>query len=237
MLTQVSSEVQRRVADNWQHVQDDVAEACRAANRDASEVTIVGVSKYVDASLTKALVDAGCLDLGENRPQLLWEKGDALAAEPIRWHLIGNLQRNKAKRTVPFLHRLHSLDSLRLARTVSDVATAHQIELPCLLEVNVSGDADKHGFVPTAMEKEIAEIQTLPGLRIDGLMCMASLGHVGNEAAIDFEALRGLRDDLAAKTGLPLNALSMGMSGDFEAAIAQGSTIVRIGSRLFEGVR
>ncbi|MEZ6092283.1 MAG: YggS family pyridoxal phosphate-dependent enzyme [Pirellulaceae bacterium] len=237
MTTIVTPEVQKRIADNWLEVRADIDRACRAAGRDASDVTIVGVTKYVDASLTKALVDAGCTDLGENRPQVLWRKAEDLDDVSIRWHLIGSLQRNKAKRTVPILHRLHSLDSLRLAQTVAEITAMQGSVLPCMLEVNISGDADKHGFDPKILEAELFEIQQLAGLRIDGLMCMASLEHPGNEAAIDFQALRKLRDNLAAKSGLPLTELSMGMSGDFEAAIAEGSTIVRIGSRLFEGVR
>lgn len=234
---QVSAAVQSRVDENWQQVCSDVADACRAAGRDPKSVTIVGVTKYVDSSLTRALVQAGCYDLGENRPQVLWQKAADLADLSIRWHMIGHLQRNKARRTVPLAYRLHSIDTVRLAKEIDQIAADLGQTASGLLEVNVSGDQQKHGFDPQQVEQIVAEVIGLPHLRILGLMGMASFEQPDHDPAIDFAALSSIRDRLTATTGLPLPELSMGMSGDFAAAIAQGATCVRIGSRLFEGVR
>ncbi|QDS90481.1 Pyridoxal phosphate homeostasis protein [Rosistilla ulvae] len=237
MTDQVSDSVQARVDANWRSVCDQVANACRAAGRSPDEVTIVGVTKYVDVPLTQALLRAGCRDLGENRPQVLWQKAEAMADRSIRWHLIGHLQRNKSRRTLPLVYRLHSIDTLRLAQTVAQQSGEAGQTTSCLLEVNVSGDEQKHGFRPAEIEKIIADLIALPNLKILGLMGMASFDQPNHDPAIDFASLRALRDRLTVTTGLPLPELSMGMSGDFQAAIAEGSTCVRIGSRLFEGVR
>ncbi|QDV70815.1 Pyridoxal phosphate homeostasis protein [Rosistilla carotiformis] len=237
MTDQVSATIQKRIDDNWQAVCDQVDAACCSAGRSREDVTIVGVTKYVDAAMTQALVRAGCHDLGENRPQVLWQKAEALADPSIRWHLIGHLQRNKSRRTVPLLHRLHSVDSLRLAQTVSENSAELGQSTSCLLEINVSGDQQKHGFDPTQIDQILPALIALPALKIVGLMGMASFDRPDHDPAVDFAALAALRDRLTATTGLPLPELSMGMSGDFEAAIAHGSTCVRIGSRLFEGVR
>ena len=229
----------RRIAENWNRVVDAASEAAIAAGRSPQSVRIVGVAKYVDAATTRHLVTAGCHDLGESRPQSLWQKSGQLSDPQIRWHLIGHLQRNKVRRTVPLVSLVHSVDSPRLAEAINAEAEASGREMHGLLEVNISGDTAKHGFAAEAIPRAIDAAGQLSHLRIIGMMTMAGRGSDASEARRSFEALRQLRDQTAER-GLPENVtledLSMGMSGDFAEAIAAGATIVRIGSRLFEGL-
>lgn len=214
-----------------------MAAAATAAGRRAEDVRLVAVTKYVDAATTRLLVSAGCGDLGESRPQQLWDKHAALADLDVRWHLIGHLQRNKVRRTAPLLHMLHSGDSLRLLSEIND-ARGDAAPLPVLLEVNVSGDAAKHGFSPIEVEPLLDDLSRLKRLEVRGLMCMAGLEGSAADARREFASLRELRDRLrnAWRGRFELDELSMGMSGDFEAAVAEGSTMVRVGSALFEGI-
>lgn len=225
-----------RVTRNLHDVQERIAAAARRVGRHPGEVTLVGVTKYVDVHVARALLEAGCPDLGESRPQSLWTK--AAAAPEARWHMIGHLQRNKARRTVPLIALLQSLDSLTLARLVSDEAQAVGRRIPALLEVKIAGDPTKHGFVPSELPSALETIAVLPGIEVRGLMAMASLEGGDDTARRDFAALRALRDALVPirPAGVSLDALSMGMSGDFEVAIEEGATMVRVGSALFEGL-
>jgi pyridoxal phosphate enzyme (YggS family) len=152
--------------------------------------------------------------------------------------MVGHLQRNKVRRTVELIDFLHSGDSERLVRAVAEASQAGHVRLPVLLEVNVSGDAAKHGFAPGELENAFQQLVALPGIAVRGLMAMAALDSTADTARKDFVALRELRDRLQqqAPPGVSLDELSMGMSGDFEAAIEEGATIVRIGSLLFEGL-
>ncbi|MGC3966315.1 MAG: YggS family pyridoxal phosphate-dependent enzyme [Pirellulales bacterium] len=213
-----------------------IAAAAVAASRNAEDVRLVAVTKYVDAATTQLLVEAGCRDLGESRPQQLWDKAATLADPNIRWHMIGHLQRNKVRRTVELLHLLHSGDSLRLLQEVDETCAKRPSPLPVLLEVNVSGDSSKHGLTPSEVEPLLDELAKLTHLDVRGLMCMAGLDGDAGEARRDFAALRTLRDRLrlAWEGRYTLDDLSMGMSGDFEVAVAEGSTMVRVGSALFE---
>jgi pyridoxal phosphate enzyme (YggS family) len=200
---------------------------------------LVGVTKYVEPPLARMLVEAGLNTLGESRPQELWSKADALADLAVSWHLIGHLQRNKVRRTLPLWPVIHSADSLRLLEEISREAEALARPANVLLEVNVSGDHSKHGFQPAEIEPILSPIAKLPGVNVLGLMTMASLAGGADRAKRDFAALRELRDDLAKNCPekIVLRELSMGMSGDFEVAIEEGATIVRVGSALFEGIR
>ncbi|MFZ5833052.1 MAG: YggS family pyridoxal phosphate-dependent enzyme [Planctomycetota bacterium] len=226
------------LVENIARVRGRIAEAARTAGRSADEVTLVAVTKYATAATTRALFEAGCPILGESRPQQLWEKAERLADIAPQWHLIGHLQRNKVRRTLPYVNMIHSLDSLRLAESLGDECRAAGRRLPAMLEVNVSGEAAKHGFAPAEIEPLLPQLASIAGLEIRGLMCMAGLESAPAEARREFASLRVLRDRLqrVAPEGLQLGDLSMGMSGDFEAAIAEGSTLVRIGSALFEGI-
>ncbi len=233
----------RLLRDNWLRVIEQVAEACLAAGRQPHSVRIVGVSKYVGPELAWQLAQAGCGLFGENRPQLLWDKVAYFAAQPkqaipTQWHLIGHLQRNKIKRTLPMISLLHSLDSLRLAEAISQEATQLDRVLPVLLEVNVTGDASKTGMAISELEELLGNFEHLPGIKVCGLMAMSSLAADALTAQREFDQVRQLRDQLqtAYGQGLELSELSMGMSGDFPAAIAAGATLVRIGSSLWQGL-
>jgi pyridoxal phosphate enzyme (YggS family) len=224
-----------RVAANLANVRDRIAAAARSAGRSPDEVRLVAVTKYVDAATTRLLIEAGCHDLGESRPQELWDKAAALADSAIRWHLIGHLQRNKVRRTLPLVSLIHSGDSLRLLEVLNREAVG---PLSVLLEVNVSGEAAKHGFAPDELPRHLEALAALTNLDIRGLMAMAALDDDPTTARRDFARLRELRDRLRREWAgrFALDELSMGMSGDFEQAVAEGATIVRIGSALFEGV-
>lgn len=224
------------IADNLARVRDRIAVAAARSGRRAETITLVGASKYVDVAAARALAAAGCLDLGESRPQDLWAKAATIDMPEVRWHLIGHLQRNKVARTLPLVTLVHSVDSERLLAALDKEAAAQSRRLPILLEVNISGDVSKHGFQPNEVEPALAEADQFVHLDIQGLMGMASLEGGTDVARHDFARLRELRDRLAAAIGLPLHELSMGMSGDYEIAIEEGATIVRVGSALFEGI-
>lgn len=232
------STLEQRIAENVAGVRQAIAEAASRSGRRAEDVTLVAVSKYVGAAEIDALLAAGCRDLGENRPQDLWHKAEQLRDRPIRWHMIGHLQRNKARRTLPLVTLLHAGDSWRLLEAASQHLQQSGQTLDVLIEVNVSGDAAKHGFGPEEVEPLLPQIAQLPQLQVRGLMAMARWGGTLDEARGDFVRLRELRDRLAGSCPpqISLRELSMGMSGDFEVAIEEGATLVRVGSALFEGV-
>ncbi len=240
-----SATTARLLQGNWARVCDQVHDACVRARRDPQQVQIVGVSKYVGADLAWQLAAAGCTILGENRPQSLWEKYEYFSARGTEsltfspsWHLIGHLQRNKLRRTLPMLSMLHSLDSLRLAEAVSSEATAADKRLPVLLEVNVTGDTTKTGLRPSELPFVLEQVDRLAGIEIRGLMAMSSLSADALVARREFDQVRELRDQLQQqfRNVVELSQLSMGMSGDFREAIAAGATLVRIGSNLWEGI-
>ena len=234
-----SPETQARCRDNWQAVIDRVAAACRQAGRGADTVRVIGVTKYVGLPLTQAVLAAGCRDLGESRPQALWEKAAAIGGEPPpRWHLIGHLQRNKVAKTLAARPLIHTVDSERLAVALSREAIAGGNEAELLIEINLAGDTGRSGVEPSAAAELVSQVNGLPGLRLLGLMGMASHPEAGRDPRQEFAGLRRLRDQLVDRfpEAGDLSELSMGMSGDFEAAILEGSTMVRIGSALFEGL-
>jgi pyridoxal phosphate enzyme (YggS family) len=231
------------VSENLERVRERIAAAAAASGRRADEITLVGVTKYVSAKEAAELAAAGCTDLGESRPQELWSKTASLrevaATFPIRWHLIGHLQRNKVRRTLPLVTLIHSVDSERLLAAIDEAAfdlDASAVPVDVLLEVNTSGEAAKHGLAPDAVEPLLAAAPRYARVAIRGLMTMAALEGDETVAARNFASLRELRDRLksVAPECVVLNELSMGMSGDFEVAIREGATIVRVGSLLWE---
>ncbi|HTM55009.1 MAG TPA: YggS family pyridoxal phosphate-dependent enzyme [Pirellulales bacterium] len=227
-----------RLGDNLARVRDRVARAAESSGREPASVTLVGVTKYVEAETAAALVACGCLDLGESRPQELWSKATELAALPVRWHLIGHLQRNKIRRTLPLVELIHSVDSRRLLAALEEEASAANCTVRVLLEVNITPDMAKTGLRPKEAEGVLAWAAALKHVTIGGIMGMASLEGGTETARRDFARLRQLRDQLSAccPPNVALDELSMGMSNDFEIAIEEGSTMVRVGSALFEGI-
>jgi PLP dependent protein len=228
--------IETRIAENYREVVQRIDAACRRSGRPTSDVTLVAVTKYARIEWVQALAELGVRDLGESRPQQLIER-IPLVTRPVRWHLVGHLQRNKARRVLPLVELIHSVDTLRLLNHVDRLAEELGLRPRLLLEVNVSGEAAKDGFAPDELRREWHAVLGCRHVRIDGLMTMAPLADDAEEARPVFRRLRELRDELAARSpDLPLRELSMGMSGDFEVAIEEGATFVRTGSRLFAGL-
>jgi pyridoxal phosphate enzyme (YggS family) len=227
-----------RIGDNVAQVRERIAQAARASGRKPDEIRLIAVTKYVGLPEIEALVAAECRELGESRPQALWEKAAAYADAQIRWHLVGALQRNKVARTLPVASLIHSVDSARLAATIDEQAARLGKAARVLIEVNVSGDAAKHGVRPAELLALLDELSAHRNVAVHGLMTMAALEGGLARARGDFAQLRELRDRVAGSVppNVRLGELSMGMSGDFEEAIAEGATIVRVGSALFEGL-
>ena len=226
-----------RIADRRQRVLDRIAAAAARAGRSADAVTLVAVTKTHPLDTLRAALDAGLTDLGENRVQELVEKSDALPGEAqggaVRWHAIGSLQRNKARDVAARASLFHALDSPRLARALSRKAADADRVLDVLVQVNISGEASKSGAAPDAAHALVALADGLPHLRVTGLMGMAAPAADADEAErIVRPAFARLRA-LAETAPVPLPELSMGMSGDYELAVEEGATIVRVGSALF----
>jgi pyridoxal phosphate enzyme (YggS family) len=234
-----SDDILNRIRDNVAGVRESIAAATSRSGRLADQITLVGVTKYVEPEVARLLVDAGIQELGESRPQELWRKAEALTDLGIIWHLIGHLQRNKVKRTTQVAAVIHSADSLALLQEINTHAASRTPPASdVLLEVNISGEAAKHGFRPDEIESLLPQIAQLKHVAVVGLMTMSGLASDRDQTRREFAALRELRDKLALvhPPNVVFNELSMGMSGDYEIAIEEGATIVRIGSALFEGI-
>jgi pyridoxal phosphate enzyme (YggS family) len=218
-------------------VEERLRAACQRAGRSRDAVTLVAVTKTVTPEIASLLPELGVLDLGENRPQELWRKGETLPKN-VRWHMIGHLQRNKIERTLPLVTMVHSVDSLRLLQALEEAAAARSTPLPVLLEVNASREASKSGFAPEQVHGLVEAITSLKNVQVVGLMTMAAPVEDVERCRPTFAALRNLRERLRQELGpaYPLPHLSMGMSDDFEIAVEEGATFVRVGSALFEGV-
>ena len=222
------------LAERFASIRDRIAAACHKGGRTPDHVTLVAVTKSVPPAIAALAVELGMLDLGENRPQELWKKAEAVPA--ARWHLIGHFQRNKIDRTVPLVASIHSVDSERLLDALDAFGRKQGKPVPVFLEVNCSREETKGGFAPEAIPALSDKLMSLHGVSIRGLMTMAAYFDDPQSARPTFAELRQIRDALAARTGLALPDLSMGMSGDFEVAIEEGATFVRIGTLLFEGL-
>lgn len=223
------------VSQRLDEIRVDIDAARRRAGR-SDEVRLVAVTKYLAADEMRELRGAGLTVFGESRVQDALPKLEAFAAgpapaRPVEWHFIGHLQGNKVRAVVGRFALLHGVDSLVLARRVSAQASEAEIRQRALLQVNVSGEASKHGFGPAELEAALPELLALPGLAVEGLMGMAAAGGA-EEARAAFRALRELRERLDPARER-LSELSMGMSGDFAVAVEEGATLVRIGSLLF----
>lgn len=222
-----------RIQERLDAVRSRIADAAVRSGRAPGAVLLVAASKTVPHEVLAEGVACGLTDFGENRVQEAIPKIEALRGLAVRWHLIGHLQRNKAGRAVECFDRVHGLDGLELARSLSARAAAAGKRLPALVEVNVSGEATKHGVAPGDLERLLAGLRELPGLAVDGLMTLARPVERAEDARGDFARLRELRDRCGRASGMALPELSMGMSGDFEVAVEEGATMVRIGSALF----
>lgn len=238
----------QQIAHNIAAVRERIAAAAGRAGRSPDEITLIAVTKTHSARWIDMALAAGVTDCGENRVQEAEEKVELLRDAQVRWHLIGHLQRNKAKRAAALFDMIHSLDSVKLAealnRHVEEESLLGQRRLPVLLQVNVSGEATKEGFdlvggvtnqaALTSFVEAARQIVALPQLEVQGLMTVAPYADDPEAARPVFRALRELRDELARQIPESLwQHLSMGMTGDFEVAIEEGATLVRVGRAIF----
>jgi pyridoxal phosphate enzyme (YggS family) len=235
-----------KLKDNLQRTRDRIAAACQRVGRSPDSVALVAVTKTVGMNTVRKLVELGQRDLGENRVQQLTERAEQTVAwkdDPrlgaVRWHMIGHLQRNKVRPLLPWLHWLHSLDSLRLAEELNNQAVKTGVKIQAFLEVNASGERSKSGVAVGAATHLIEQVRTLPTIQIIGLMTMAPLVDNPESVRRYFVRTRELFDEIRSMqlVGQEFQGLSMGMSQDFEVAIEEGSTLVRVGTALFEGVQ
>jgi pyridoxal phosphate enzyme (YggS family) len=221
-----------QIAENIEFIRRRIAAAAERNGRSAKEVKLVAVSKTYPPELICEGIAAGQRIFGENRVQDALPKIDALPPD-LEWHLIGHLQTNKVRKVIGRFSLFHGVDNTTLALQMNRVAGEFGVTANILLEVNISGEDSKFGFTPSAVPAALEEILPLPYLRVEGLMTMAPFSGNPDCAKPVFAGLRKLRDALSASSGNPLKELSMGMSGDFEQGIAEGATIVRIGSAIF----
>jgi len=239
----MENERQHRITANVQSVRQRIAQSALKSGRTSNDVRLIAVTKYTEIGdgMVETFVAAGCCDLGESRPQRLLEKAEHCATvpgfAPIRWHLIGALQRNKVRKILPVAALIHSLDSLRLAEAIDRIADEEQLPpIHCLLEVALSQDTEKQGIPPEQVLKTLDEMGAYRNIVVDGLMGMAGLESDEPQIHREFELLRKTAESALERKlspNVPLAELSMGMSDDFEIAIEEGATLVRIGSILY----
>ena len=220
------------LVENADLVRQQVETAKNKANRQ-DQVNVIAVTKYVDVATTETLVKTGIQHIGENRVDKFLEKYQALKEYDLTWHLIGSLQRRKVKDVINLVDCFHALDSVKLAQEIQKRAE-HSIK--CFLQVNISGEESKHGFAPDELDDVLAEIAQLDKIEIVGLMTMAPFEASQEELQDIFSKTHQLQKQLEKKQlkNMPFSELSMGMSRDFEVAIANGATYVRIGTSFFK---
>ena len=220
------------LVENADLVRQQVETARNKANRQ-DQVKVIAVTKYVDVATTEALVKTGIQHIGENRVDKFLEKYQALKDYDLTWHLIGSLQRRKVKDVINLVDYFHALDSVKLAQEIQKRAE-HPIK--CFLQVNISGEESKHGFAPDELDDVLAEIAQLDRIEIVGLMTMAPFEASQEELQDIFSKTHQLQKQLEKKQlkNMPFSELSMGMSRDFEVAVANGATYVRIGTSFFK---
>lgn len=220
--------------ESLRQVHERLRRAALRAGRDPAGVTLIAVTKTIDIDRICAVVGEGVLDLGENRVQEAKSKVGRVSG-PVRWHLVGRLQTNKAKAAIETFDLIHSLDRPSLAEALSDRAQESGRSVRALVQVNVSGEASKQGLAPGEVLDFIKWVTRLEGLAVEGLMTMAPLTGDPEEARPYFRELRQLRDRIVAMNvpGVAMRHLSMGMSGDFEVAVEEGADLIRVGSAIF----
>jgi PLP dependent protein len=239
------------LADKLDDIRARIAAAAAKARRDPAEITLVAVTKTAAPEQIREILQLGVTDLGESRVQVLTQRaaqlneffqrrtilGDPSSAQKIRWHLIGHLQRNKVKAVLPLVQMIHSIDSLRLAEELDIQAAKLARKIPVMLQVNASEESTKFGVAVGAAVHLAEQIDSMPNLQMCGLMAMGPLDAGEEKIRHTFARAREIFEEMKwHKIGGPaLRHLSMGMSHDFESAIAEGATILRIGSALFGG--
>ena len=243
----------RKLSENLKRVRERIAAACQRARRSVDQVRLIAVTKTVEVDVIRTAIEAGLYDLGESRVQELVKRAsmvrehlsrrrtvgrDASPPSPL-WHMIGHLQRNKVRALLPWVEMVHSVDSLRLAEEISTEAQRAGRVVPVLVEINIAGEKAKYGVAVGAAGHLAELIVPLPGIKVVGLMTMAPVVESTAEARPYFARCRELLEDMVHDrvVGPEFRELSMGMSHDFEAAVEEGATMVRIGSALFDGLQ
>ena len=222
------------VAENLEQVRKNIELACKEAGRDPKEVTLISVSKTKPVSMLQEAYDAGSRDFGENKVQEIMDKVPQLPSD-IRWHMIGHLQRNKVKYIVDKVALIHSVDSLRLAETIEHEAAKHNVTVPVLIEVNVAQEESKFGLKTEEVLSLVESVAAFPHIHIEGLMTIAPYVEDPEENRGIFRQLKKLSVDIATKNinNVNMSVLSMGMTGDYQVAVQEGATMVRVGTGIF----
>jgi pyridoxal phosphate enzyme (YggS family) len=220
------------VRENLKRVKERIASACASSGRDPSEVKIVAVTKTHPVEVVREAIAAGINIIGENRVQEAEEKHSQVEAR-VEWHLVGHLQRNKVRKALSIFSMIESLDSLRLAKEIEKESAKRDRITPCLIEVNTSGEDTKFGVAPGGLAELVTEVLKLEHIKLVGLMTLGPLTENEDRIRRSFVQLRELRDRVENIFGCYLPHLSMGMSDDFEIAVQEGATMVRLGRVLF----
>lgn len=222
------------VKENLEEVEKRIQAACLRAGRKRSEVTLIAVSKTKPVSMLQEAYDSGIREFGENKVQEMMDKYDALP-DDIHWHMIGHLQRNKVKYLIGKAHLIHSVDSLRLAEEISAQSVKHNVVTDILIEVNIAGEATKFGTSKEEAAALVEEVSKLPNIHICGLMTIAPFVENPEDNRTYFRQIRELSVDIGEKKmdNVDMRILSMGMTGDYEVAIEEGATMVRVGTGIF----
>ncbi len=223
-----------RIEENLRTVKARVEQACEKSGRAAGDVKLIAVSKTKPVSMLREAYDLGCRDFGENKVQELVEKYEQLPKD-IRWHMIGHLQRNKVKYIVDKVCMIHSVDSLRLAEEISREAVKHNVTVSVLVEVNVAGEESKFGVTAQETLPLVEQIAKLPNIVVKGLMTIAPYVENPSENRLYFEKLKQIYVDIIQKNidNVSMEELSMGMTGDYEVAVEEGATYIRVGTGIF----
>ena len=222
------------VTENLKQVEEKIQKACERAGRKREDVTLIAVSKIKPVEMMREAMEAGIVTFGENKVQEMLSKQEILT-EPLQWHLIGHLQRNKVRSIVGKTARIHSVDSLRLARQIQSEFEKQGKTADILVEVNVAGEESKFGFAPEETEQVLREMALLPNIHVRGLMTIAPFVENPEENRVHFRNLNKLLVDINSKNidNINMDELSMGMTGDYETAIEEGATWVRVGTGIF----
>ncbi len=222
------------IAENLETVRSNIKDACMQSNRNPEDVRLIAVSKTQPVPVLQEAYDCGCRDFGENKVQEILAKYDQLPHD-IRWHMIGHLQRNKVKYIIDKVCLIHSVDSLSLAREISKEAVKKNLCMPILLEINIAEEETKYGVSCDDVLPLVTEVAALPNIVIKGLMCVAPEVEISEENRPLFQKMREIFIDIQQKNidNVCMEELSMGMTGDYPAAIMEGATYVRVGTGIF----
>lgn len=223
------------VTENLRTVEEKITQACARCGRRREEVTLIAVSKTKPVEMIREAMASGIVTFGENKVQELVEKQEVLTEEPLNWHMIGHLQRNKVRQLVGRVARIHSVDSLRLAAQIEKDFSGKGETADILVEVNMAKEDTKFGVMPEETENLIREIAKFPHIRVRGLMTIAPFVENPEENRVYFRNLHKLLVDINSKNidNINMDELSMGMTGDYEVAIEEGATFVRVGTGIF----